>query len=102
VDSNVGGRLGEVIGTKLAKLARHQQVLCISHLPQIAAFAERHFVVAKESTKNETASSIHVVTGKERIHEIAEMISGKKMTETTLKQAQEMIADGKKIISKLQ
>jgi DNA repair protein RecN (Recombination protein N) len=101
VDSNVGGRLGEVIGTKLAKLAKNQQVLCISHLPQIAAFAQRHFVVAKESTKNETASSIRVVDGKDRIHEIAEMISGKKVTETTLKQAREMLTDGKTIVSKL-
>jgi DNA repair protein RecN (Recombination protein N) len=101
VDSNVGGRLGEVIGTKLAKLAKNQQVLCISHLPQIAAFAQRHFVVAKESTINETASSIRVVEGNDRIQEIAEMISGKNVTETTLKQAREMLSEGEAIMSKL-
>jgi len=100
VDSNVGGRLGEIIGTKLAKLASSQQVICISHLPQIAAFADRHFVVAKQSTKTETVSSIHAVDGKERVQEIAEMISGKSSSETTLKQAEEMISDSRKILKK--
>jgi DNA repair protein RecN (Recombination protein N) len=101
VDSNVGGRLGEVIGTKLAKLASNQQVICISHLPQIAAFANRHFVVAKQSTKNETASSVQSITGKERVQEIAEMISGKNFTATTLKQAEEMLAESRKILKNL-
>jgi DNA repair protein RecN (Recombination protein N) len=101
VDSNVGGRLGEVIGTKLAKLAASQQVLCISHLPQIAAFAQRHFVVAKQSSKTETASSIRIVGGDERVREIAEMISGQKITDTTLKQAGEMLVDCQKIVKQL-
>ncbi len=97
VDSNVGGRLGEVIGTKLAKLANSQQVICISHLPQIAAFADRHFVVAKQATKNETVSSVKSIDGKERVQEIAEMISGKNISTTTLRQAEEMIADSRRI-----
>ncbi len=101
VDSNVGGRLGEVIGTKLAKLASNQQVICISHLPQIAAFADRHFVVAKQSTKTETASSVQPVNGKVRVQEIAEMISGKSVTPTTLKQAEEMLAESRKILKSL-
>jgi DNA repair protein RecN (Recombination protein N) len=101
VDSNVGGRLGEVIGTKLAKLASNQQVICISHLPQIAAFAGRHFVVAKQSTKTETASSVKSISGKDRVQEIAEMISGKSVTPTTLKQAEEMLAESRKILKTL-
>jgi DNA repair protein RecN (Recombination protein N) len=101
VDSNVGGRLGEVIGTKLAKLAKDQQVICISHVPQIACFAQRHFVVAKEASKTETASSIRSIKGDERIAEVAEMISGKKTSPTTLKQAGEMLSDCQKIVKKL-
>ncbi|MFA5864668.1 MAG: DNA repair protein RecN [Phycisphaerae bacterium] len=97
VDSNVGGRLGEVIGTKIAKLAAHQQVICISHLPQLAAFADRHFVVAKQSTKKETISFIQTVTGEDRVAEIAEMISGKNKTETTLRQAKEMLNASQKM-----
>jgi len=91
VDSNVGGRLGEVIGKKLSKLAKRQQVICISHLPQIAAYANRHFVVQKQSTKTDTVSSVDVVSGQERIREIAEMISGRNITPTTIKQAKEML-----------
>jgi DNA repair protein RecN (Recombination protein N) len=101
VDSNVGGRLGEVIGTKLARLARDQQVICISHVPQIACFAQRHFVVAKEASKTETASSIRPVEGDVRIHEIAEMISGQKISPTTLKQANEMLNECQNIVKKL-
>lgn len=101
VDSNVGGRLGEVIGTKLAKLAKDQQVICISHVPQIACFAQRHFVVAKEASETETASSIRSVDGKVRIREIAEMISGKKISDITLKQADEMFRECQKIVKKL-
>ncbi len=91
VDSNVGGRLGEIIGRKLFGLAKKQQVICISHLPQIAAFADRHFVVRKRSSGSDTVSSVTVVAGEERIREIAEMISGDKVTETTIKQAEEML-----------
>jgi DNA repair protein RecN (Recombination protein N) len=101
VDSNVGGRLGEVIGAKLAKLAGSQQVICISHLPQIAAFADRHFVVQKQATKNETVSSVKPIDGKERVREIAEMISGKLVSGTTLKQAEEMIRNSRRILKNL-
>lgn len=96
VDSNVGGRLGQVIGSKLAKLASHQQVLCITHLPQIAALADRHFVVAKQATKKDTVSFVRPVDGDDRVHEIAEMISGKQITDTTMQQAREMLPPGRK------
>ncbi len=96
VDSNVGGRLGEVIGRKLFELARKQQVICISHLPQISAFADRHFVVRKQSRRSDTISSVEVVEGDKRVEEIAEMISGKNVTRTTIKQAKEMLELRKK------
>lgn len=101
VDSNVGGRLGEVIGTKLARLAGSQQVICISHLPQIAAFADRHFVVQKQSARNETVSSVKPIDGQDRVREIAEMISGKNFSDTTLKQAEEMLKTCRKIVKAL-
>ena len=100
VDSNVGGRLGEVIGTKLAKLAKDQQVICISHVPQIACFAQRHFVVAKEASETETASSIRSVDGKVRIREIAEMISGKKISDILLNR-RTSVRECQKIVKKL-
>lgn len=101
VDSNVGGRLGEVIGTKLARLAGSQQVICISHLPQIAAFADRHFVVQKQSARNETVSSVKPIDGQDRVREIAEMISGRNFSDTTLKQAEEMLKTCRKIVKAL-
>ncbi len=91
VDSNVGGRLGEVIGKKLKKLSANQQVICITHLPQIACFADRHFVVQKTSSKTETVSAVKPLEGDDRIKELAEMISGKSITPTTLKQAKELL-----------
>src|SRR5690348_1705697 len=69
IDANVGGRLGSVIGNKLRGLASHHQVLCITHLPQIAAFADRHLTVRKESAGNSTETKVRVVEGTERILE---------------------------------
>jgi len=91
IDSNVGGRLGSVIGRKLAALAEHHQVVCITHLPQIACFAQRHLAVRKESRKGRAFTKVDVVTGDVRISELAEMISGKDATDTTLKQARELV-----------
>jgi DNA repair protein RecN (Recombination protein N) len=70
IDANVGGRLGSIIGNKLRSLAEHHQVLCITHLPQIASYADRHFTVRKE---------------------LAEMIGGKQITDTTRAQANELL-----------
>ena len=91
IDSNVGGRLGAVIGRKLAELARHHQVLCITHLPQIASFAARHLTVRKETREGRSFTSVEVVDGERRIAELAEMIGGKNVTATTRKQARELL-----------
>ncbi|MDP9175361.1 MAG: DNA repair protein RecN [Planctomycetota bacterium] len=96
IDANVGGRLGAVIGEKLRSLARHHQVLCITHLPQIASFADRHFTVQKMVDKGQTESTVRKMEGPDRIQELAEMIGGAHPTETTRAQARELLAAANK------
>jgi DNA repair protein RecN (Recombination protein N) len=91
IDANVGGRLGSTIGSKLRQLAAHHQVLCITHLSQIASYADRHLTVRKEVVANETATTVRVMSGTERLQELAEMIGGKHITNTTRAQAQELL-----------
>jgi DNA repair protein RecN (Recombination protein N) len=91
IDSNVGGRLGAIIGEKLRRLADHHQVLCITHLPQIASYADRHLTVRKEQTGSETRTSVRAVDDGERIQELAEMIGGQHITDTTRAQARELL-----------
>jgi DNA repair protein RecN (Recombination protein N) len=91
IDANVGGRLGSVIGNKLRALADHHQVLCITHLPQIACYADRHLTVRKETGGDRTLTSVRPVDGAERIEELAEMIGGPRVTETMRAQAGELL-----------
>ena len=91
IDANVGGRLGSVIGSKMRQLASHHQVLCITHLPQIASYADRHLTVRKEVVENETETQVRTMSGAERLEEIAEMIGGQRITATTRAQAQELL-----------
>ncbi len=94
IDANVGGRLGSIIGEKLRALASHHQVLCITHLPQIAAYADRHLTVRKRVVDKQTKTSVRVIDGAERIEELAEMIGGQHVTETTRAQALELLQLG--------
>jgi DNA repair protein RecN (Recombination protein N) len=91
IDANVGGRLGSVIGNKLRKLATKHQVLCITHLPQIASYADRHLTVRKESDGKQTRTSVRQMDGDERLAELSEMIGGQRVTETTRAQARELL-----------
>ncbi|MGC4033352.1 MAG: hypothetical protein QM754_16800 [Tepidisphaeraceae bacterium] len=91
IDANIGGRLGAIIGEKLRSLAEHHQVLCITHLPQIACYADRHLTVRKEQDKDKTKTTVRVMDGDERIEEIAEMIGGHRITDTTRAQARELL-----------
>jgi DNA repair protein RecN (Recombination protein N) len=91
IDANVGGRLGSVIGQKLLHLSEHHQVLCITHLPQIASFADRHLTVRKQVAGNQTATNVRVMTGRDRLEELAEMIGGQRVTDTTRAQARELL-----------
>jgi DNA repair protein RecN (Recombination protein N) len=92
VDAGVGGRAADRVGRALADLAVHHQVLCITHLPQIAAFAHRHFRVEKQKRRGRTLARIHVVEGADRVEELARMAGGEAVGEATLRHAQELLA----------
>lgn len=77
IDANVGGEIAHAVGAKMKSLAAAHQVLCISHLPQVAALADTQFVVTKEFTKDRTVSHLERVEGKARVEEIARMLGGK-------------------------
>ena len=91
IDIGVGGRSGEVIGQKLWHLARNRQVICITHLPQIAVYADSHHVVHKEAHEGRTVSVIESVAGEVRLKEIATMLAGPKLSDSSVKSAKELI-----------
>ncbi len=96
VDAGIGGGVAEVLGLKLAALAKHHQVLCITHLPQIAKFGDSHFRIDKQVADGRTHTTIKPLYDQERIHEIARMLGGVTITSTTLDHAREML-QGKEI-----
>ncbi len=91
IDIGVGGRSGEVIGRKLWDLSRHHQVICVTHLPQIAAFADEHFTVSKREINGRTISSIEPLQAENRVRELAAMLAGPGFKDTALKTARELI-----------
>jgi DNA repair protein RecN (Recombination protein N) len=91
IDTGIGGRAAEAVGKKLKSLARSNQVLCVTHLPQIATFGDHHFVIEKKESGGRARTSIRAVTGEERTEEVARMLSGAKLTETSRKHAEQMI-----------
>ncbi|HET7893690.1 MAG TPA: DNA repair protein RecN [Candidatus Sulfotelmatobacter sp.] len=91
IDTGIGGRAAEAVGKKLKSLARSNQVLCVTHLPQIATFGDHHYVIEKKESGGRTRTSIRRVTGEERTEEVARMLSGAKLTETSRKHAEQMI-----------
>ena len=91
IDIGIGGRAADSVGKKLKSLSRHNQVLCVTHLPQIATFADDHYVIEKKERAGRTKTTIRPVTGEERTEEIARMLSGAKLTDTSRKHAEQMI-----------
>ena len=91
IDSGIGGRAAEAVGKKLKQLSRTKQVLCITHLPQIASFADQHFLIEKREASGRTKTLVRSLDTEERTKEIARMISGAKLTETSLKHAEQML-----------
>lgn len=94
VDTGIGGETAQVVGRKLKELSRRHQLLCVTHLPQIAAFADWHLRVRKEVKGDRTAVVVEPVEGEERKREIARMLAGGMVTEVTLKQAEELLKAG--------
>jgi DNA repair protein RecN (Recombination protein N) len=91
VDSGIGGAVAETVGRLLAETAARHQVLCITHLPQVASFAQRHFRVAKHEHDGRTVTSVRTLSDDARVEEIARMLGGAKLTEKTRAAAAEMI-----------
>jgi DNA repair protein RecN (Recombination protein N) len=93
VDSGIGGAVAEVVGRLLKRLGQGRQVLCVTHLPQVASQANQHFQVAKSTLDNgKTASRIDMLDAKARVEEVARMLGGLEITATTRKHARELLA----------
>jgi len=91
IDTGIGGRAAEAVGKKLKALSRANQVLCVTHLPQIATFADHHYLIEKKSSADRTRTAVRLITGEERTEEVARMLSGAKLTETSRKHAEQML-----------
>jgi DNA repair protein RecN (Recombination protein N) len=94
VDAGVGGAVAETVGRLMKQLGRDRQVLAVTHLPQVAACADHHLVVAKQSDRAGTTSSVTPVQGEQRVAEVARMLGGERLSGTTLAHAKEMLGSG--------
>ena len=91
IDTGIGGRAAEAVGKKLKALAKGNQVLCVTHLPQIATFADHHYLIEKRESGGRAKATVRQITGVERTEEVARMLSGAKLTETSRNHAEHMI-----------
>jgi DNA repair protein RecN (Recombination protein N) len=92
VDAGIGGRVAEAVGRRLRDIARTNQVLCVTHLPQIAAFGSRHFYIRKEAVRDRTETFVHCLDEQERVQELARMLGGEVVTDTARDHARELLA----------
>ena len=100
VDSGIGGRVAESVGQRLKRLAHDGQVLCVTHLAQIACFADQHYYVEKFERAGRTLTAVtHLASEKERVRELARMLSGSQITDAVLKHASAMLKQGEKSLS---
>ncbi|OAI16357.1 DNA repair protein RecN [Methylomonas lenta] len=95
VDSGIGGGIAEIVGQKLRRLSKNRQVLCVTHLPQVASQAHQHLFVAKNQHAAVTSSTVRQLSHEERVDEVARMLGGVTITENTLAHAREMLEIGK-------
>jgi DNA repair protein RecN (Recombination protein N) len=91
IDANVGGRLGDVLGQKLAALGQTHQVICVTHLPQVASYARHHWTIRKSRRGKRTITEIQLLEEKERLEELASMLRGEARGETTRQEAAAML-----------
>jgi DNA repair protein RecN (Recombination protein N) len=91
VDAGIGGRVAEIVGKMLKQLGTKHQVMCVTHLPQVAASADQQWQVTKSASNGKVLSHVTVLDAKQRVEEIARMLGGVKLTETTRKHAAEML-----------
>ena len=95
VDTGVSGRVAQKMAEKMKMIAEHMQVICISHLPQVAAISDHHLYIEKNERDERTVTSVTELTGDAKINEVARMISGVEVTPLTLEHAAELIAQNK-------
>jgi DNA repair protein RecN (Recombination protein N) len=91
IDTGISGRVAQKVGAAMRELAEHHQVIAITHLPQIAGCARSHFAVEKIQSNGKTTTTVKKLTEKERLHEIAKLISGENVTDASLKSAKELL-----------
>jgi DNA repair protein RecN (Recombination protein N) len=91
IDIGIGGRAAEAVGRKLKALSKGQQVICITHLPQIAAFGDQHFLIEKTVKAGRTQTEVRLMERGDRVEEIARMLSGEKLTDTSMKHAEQLL-----------
>jgi DNA repair protein RecN (Recombination protein N) len=91
VDAGIGGRVAEVVGRKLRDMAQRHQVLCVTHLPQIASLADRHLVVRKQVERGRTTTQVGALDASERVEEVARMLGGETVTDAARRHAREMV-----------
>ena len=96
VDSGVGGSVAEMVGRRLQELGVNRQVLCVTHLPQVASLADQHFRVSKVSDGKSTRTGVQLLSHEERVEELARMLGGVEITTTTLDHAAEMLAGARR------
>jgi DNA repair protein RecN (Recombination protein N) len=95
VDVGIGGKTADTVGKKLRQVARSRQVLCVTHLPQIAAYADQHFRVEKREEEGRTATTVAVLVKNDRVREVARMLGGESVTDTSLQHALELITQAR-------
>ena len=95
VDAGIGGRVAEIVGQKLKKVAAAHQVICVTHLPQIAALADAHYAVEKEVVRGRTFTRVERLGERERVTEVARMLAGVKVTDQAVRHAEEMVKSGR-------
>jgi len=91
VDAGIGGAVAEAVGRRLARVARDRQVLCVTHLAQVSAFADRHYVVEKRVVRGRTITEVREVEGRDRVREVARMLAGEVVTGSAEKNAEDLI-----------
>ncbi len=96
IDAGIGGRVAEVVGRRLKELSRQAQIICITHLPQIAVYGDHHFLVQKHQEAETTHTAVKELSGRERTNEVARMLGGITVTAKTLEQAEEMLKNAQK------
>jgi len=94
VDAGIGGRVAEIVGRRLKQLAASDQVLCVTHLAQMAAFADHHYRVEKRESGGRTSATIEELDAAARVREIGRMLSGEKLTPEALRHAEQLIKMG--------